>query len=193
MQRFRLIIGSMTAALMLTACGSGGGEKSTPPTQQARVYSGNIDLWQYMVPSSDRTNSYIRTTGTETKKYQTRYVVKADNVTEESQLSSNEKTVYTNRGNTILITFFTDGVQNGSVELKAKVDIGDIVTVKKSDCRLTKQMPEYTYNGEKFEDVIEIVCGNDPGYYQRGTGEILQKRALTTNGQIETKVLTGSK
>ena len=195
MNRYKATIGSIAIIFLFTACGSGGGEKvsTDSPQQEARVYSGNIDLWQYMVPDADRTNNYIRTTGSDTKKYQTRYVVKGNSVTEESELSSNEKTVYTNKGNTILVTFFTDGSQNGSVELKTKVDIGDIVTVKKSDCKLTRQIPEYSYQGQKFEDVIEIVCGNDPGYYQRNVGEILQKKTLTTNGQVETKVLAEQK
>jgi hypothetical protein len=194
MKRYSAILTTVTIALLFTACGGGGGgEKTTTNGAQERIYSGSIDLWQYMVPNADRTNSYIKTTGSNSQQYQTRYVVKENSVTEESELSSNEKTVYTNKGNTILVTFFTDGAQNGSVELKAKVDIGNIVTVKKSDCRLTRQLAEYSYNGQNFKDVIEIVCGKDPGYYQRGVGEILQKKTLTTNGQVETKILTKQK
>ena len=178
--------------LLLTACGGGGGTTSgSQQTAQTREtpYSGSIALWDYLVPAADTTSSYIKTTGDEVQKYQTRYLRQNNSVTEVSDLSKNEKTVYSNEGNKIVVTFYTDGVQNGTVEMKGKVDIGNIVTVKTSDCRLAQHLESFKYNGQLFEDVIEIKCGENPGYYQKGVGEIMQKHPLGTTGTVTTKVL----
>lgn len=177
--------------LLLTACGGGGTTSASGETAQTResVYHGSITLWDYLVPAADSTNSYIKTTGDEVQKYQTRYLRQNNSVTEVSDLSKNEKTVYTNEGNKIVVTFYTDGAQNGTVEMKGKVDIGDIVTVKNSDCRLAQHLDSFKYDGQLFDDVIEIKCGENPGYYQKGVGEIMQKQPLGTNGTVATKVL----
>ncbi len=175
----------------LTGCGGSGGEANGTPSTQTRdtLYRGDIALWNYLVPSSDSTNTYIKTNGSDEKRYTTRFVAQNDSVTEISELSSNEKTVYTNAGNTIKITFYNDNVPNGSLELKSKVNLNDIVTVKKSDCRLKKHLETFTYDKHTYKDVIEIECGNTPGYYQKGVGEIMQKKALSANGAVETKIL----
>ncbi len=184
----------LSMTLLFSGCGGGGGSDTDNTTtlnkdRTSQQYEGSIALWDYLVPASDTTNSYIKTTATQSQTYQTRYLTESDSVTEISELSQNEKTVYTNNGNEILITFYTDNVSNGSVELKAKVDIGDIVTVKKSDCRLTQHLNSFVYNNQTFTDVIEIKCGDAPGYYQKGVGEVVQERVLSTQS-IETKVLT---
>jgi hypothetical protein len=182
----------VAVAALFTGCGGGGGTttsaSSTEPTRTV-AYQGDIALWDYLVPAADATNSYIKTNGTETKKYQTRFSRSTDGITEISELSPNEKTLYTNNGNTIEITFYADNVQNGSVTLKSKVNINDIVTVKTSDCRLKQRLASFTYAGNSYSDVIEIVCGDTPGYYQKGVGEILQQKSLSPSGTVETKIL----
>ncbi len=189
-----LTTAAVLTILTLGGCGGSGGDtgksgSSTTPRENV-TYQGSIALWDYLVPAGDATNQYIKTTGDQVQKYSTRFVRTNNSVTETSEISPGEKTVYTNRDNTIRIDFFTDDTPNGTVEMKARVDIGDIVTVKKSDCRLARQLATFTYEGRKYQDVIEIDCGNQPGYYQKGVGEIMQQKKLTTNGTEVTKVLT---
>ncbi len=192
-QIYRLLIASAVAGV-LTGCGgggSGGAGASSPSKEPTRTiaYQGDIALWDYLVPASDSTNSYIKTNGSETEKYKTHFSRSNDGVTEISELSPNEKSVYTNTGNTIKVTFYTDNVQNGSVELKSKVNINDVVTVKRSDCQLTRKLSTFKYSGHTYNDVIEIVCGKTPGYYQKGIGEIVQQKELSANGDVVTKIL----
>ncbi len=190
----KLFIQIVPLSLLLffnTGCGGTAGESRTETTQNIQSYDkGAIALWDYLVPETDTTNSYIKTSGDQIEKYRTHYTREADTVTEISEFSKNEKTIYTKTKNNITILFYTDNVENGRLELKPTVDIGDIVTIKKSDCTLVKKWDNFRFEEQSFDDVIEIQCGNTPGYYQRGTGEILQKRALSQNGTtVETKLI----
>ena len=183
---------SISLTFLLIGCGSSGENSSTKKNgidRNSQQYEGDIVLWNYIVPSNDATNRYIKTNGTQSQQYQIYFAKENNRVTEISELSQNEKTVYTNNGNTIDITFYTDNAKNGSVTLKSKVNINDIVTVKKSDCRLKRHFDQFSYEDKIFADVIEIQCGNTPGYYQKGVGEIMQQKILSTKS-IETKILT---
>ncbi len=176
----------------LAGCGGATGDtkaERTEPVHQ-NYNNGAIALWDYLVPAGDTTNNYIKTSGEEIQKYKTRYTREANSVTEVSDLSQNEKTIYRKDKENITILFYTNGEENGRLELKPTVDIGDIVTVKKSDCTLKKLWDHFTFEEKNFKDVIEIRCGDTPGYYQRGVGEILQEKHLSESGKIETKVLT---
>jgi len=176
----------------LAGCGGATGDTKTEQTKPVHQnYSnGAIALWDYLVPSGDTTNSYIKTSGEKTQKYKTRYTREANSVTEVSDLSQNEKTIYRNNKENITVLFYTNGEENGRLELKPTVDIGDIVTIKKSDCTLVKRWDDFMFQDKNFKDVIEIHCGDTPGYYQRGVGEIVQEKHLAENGKVETKVLT---
>lgn len=194
--RFIQLISVWILIFSLSGCGGTTNETQTetqtkPAKPAPQNYSnGSITLWDYLVPAGDTTNSYIKISGGETQKYRTRYTRDANTVTEISDLSKNEKTVYKNGKNSITVLFFIDNEENGRLELKPTVDIGDVVTVKKSNCTLAKLWEDFTFQGKTFKDVIEIECGDTPGYYQRGVGEILQKKHLAENGKVETKVLT---
>ena len=172
---------------IFTGCGSST-ETDTHQTQQP--VSGEYALWDYLVPSVDTTNKYIKTTATSTKKYQTRFVKKGNTVTEISDYAKNEQTIYTKNKTNITISFLKDGAPNGHYDLKLNVDIDDMVTVKQSDCRLTKHYDTFSIDGESFSDVIEITCSDEPGYYQKGVGEIAQKKSLSTSGKVDIKILS---
>ncbi len=195
MKRYTIFISMFFLILGLTGCGAGGTndndkqERTDTTKVPANYNKGAISLWDYLVPETDTTNNYIKTSGDQTEKYRTRYTKSADTVTEVSDFSQNEKTIYKNEKNNITILFYTDGSENGRLELKPTVDIGDIVTIKKSDCTLVKLWDEFHFDGKSFKDVIEIRCGDTPGYYQRGVGEILQQKPLTESGGVETKLI----
>ncbi len=182
---------AILAAVVISGCGgSATGDEQSTKSSHSQPSSGEYALWDYLVPSVDTTNNYIKTTATSTQKYQTRFVKSGDTVTETSDYAKNEQTIYTKNKTNITVSFLKDGAPNGHYDLKLYVDIDDIVTVKKSDCRLTQHYDTYSIDGEKFNDVIEITCGNEPGFYQKGVGEIAQKRSLSTSGKVDIKILS---
>ena len=193
MKRFSIFLSLFLSMLLLGGCGgTTGGSQGGGDYERSQNYNnGAIALWDYLVPASDTTNSYIKTNGTTSQTYRTRYTREANRVTEVSNLSENEKTIYTKNANDITISFYTDGAENGRLELKPTVDIGERVTIKKSDCRLAKVWDTFHYQNRDFKDVIEIRCGNTPGYYQRGVGEIAQEQKISEKGTVETKYLAG--
>jgi len=188
-----LLTAILASILFLTSgCGTTGGDDNNikAASERSKNYNnGSIALWDYLVPAGDTTNNYIKTTGETTKKYRTRFTREADKVTEVSDLSKNEKTIYMKNANDITVLFYTDGAENGRLELKPTVDIGDIVTIKKSDCKLVKLWDVFHYGDKDFNDVIEIKCGNTPGYYQRNVGEILQQQTIAEKGTVITKYI----
>ena len=189
MQTHKILTILTLLIVTFAGCGGTGSDTKEKRSDTPSYTSGDIALWEYLVPNSDTTNNYIRTSGNDVEKYRTVYTREADKVTEISDFSKNEKTIYTKNKNNITILFYTDGTQNGRLELKPTVDIGDIVTIKKSDCKLVQRLDIFSFEGKEFNDVIEIKCGDAPGYYQKGVGEILQQKSLTENGKVVTKVL----
>ena len=187
-----------SVVIFTTGCGSTSTEsnndiKSSITSERSKTYNdGSITLWNYLVPANDTTNNYIKTTGTTSKTYTTRFITETNKVTEISDLSENEKTIYIKNTNDITVLFYTDGAENGRLELKPTVDIGDIVTIKKSDCTLVKYWDVFHYGEKNFNDVIEIKCGDTPGYYQKDVGEILQKQTLAETGTVITKYLSSN-
>lgn len=188
---YKNIILAIIAAVVISGCGGGSAEEADgTKSSHTQAGGGKYALWDYLVPSVDKTNNYIKTTATSTQKYQTRFVKTGNTVTETSDYAKNEQTIYTKNKTNITVSFLKDGAPNGRYDLKLYVDIDDIVTVKKSDCRLTKHYDTYSIDGENFNDVIEITCGNEPGFYQKGVGEIAQKRSLSTSGKVDIKILS---
>jgi hypothetical protein len=86
--------------------------------------------------------------------------------------------------------FEKDGTANGTYDLHLTADIGDIVTIKESTCKLLNHYDEVKISDKAFSDVIEIKCNDKPGYYQKGIGEIAQTNALSTNGSRSVRILS---
>ncbi len=181
----------LTILITLLGCGGTTGSDIQTKTNNSNnnnktIYtnSGEYALWDYLVPQQSSTNNYIKTTGNTMQKYQTRYIKENNTVTESSSDVPNEKTIYTKNSNNITVSFFKDSQPNGHYELHTLVDIGDMVTIKASNCILKRHYDSFSFEGKTFEDVIAIECGNTPGYYQKGIGEIGQEQALNTTGRV---------
>ncbi len=174
-----LLATTITFTLLLMGCGSGPSEtknseislndhqnNDTPPKQ--------YNLWEYLTPSSNRTNSfslYTDNINQPDETYSTTYTVSDNLVVEVSSLSESEKTIYEKKDNEIVISFQKDGLLMGFFTMQLQANIDDIVTKKTSNCKLAKHYPIYD---DKFEDVIEISCDNQHGFYQKGIGEVAQ-------------------
>ncbi|RUM67433.1 MAG: hypothetical protein DSZ06_01195 [Sulfurospirillum sp.] len=165
----------------LIGCGGGSSESKAERSRVSAntdvasvVQSGKYNLWEYMVPKDSHTNTYSIYSNNSQSKYQTSYNVKQNRVVEHDHYVLNEETVYEKYPNKIKVEFKKNNQPNGMYELKLFADIGDRVTVRESSCKLSKHYDTFELKGKKFNDVIEIVCGSQPGYYQRGVGEIAQ-------------------
>ena len=166
--------------------GAGGTDVSAGDVVKTKTYTnkGNYALWEYLVPAKTSTNNYIKTTGDTVQKYQTRYIKQDDSVIESSTDVPNEQTIYTKNANSITVSFSKDSQPNGHYDLHTLVDIGDMVTMKTSNCILKKHYDSFAFQGQTYTDVIAIECGNTPGYYQKGIGEIGQEQSLNTTGRV---------
>ncbi len=149
--------------------------------------SGTYNLWNYMTPASNHTNTYTLLNNGKQSKYQTTYSVKQNRVVESSSYASDEKTIYEKLSDTIRVKFEKNGQPNGMYELKLTVNEGDRITVRDSTCKLYKHHDSIDLNNHHFDDVLEIRCDGKPGYYQKGVGEIAQTNS--TNPKQAVRVL----
>jgi len=175
--------------------GCGGGDNRSPDRDRDNTIQNNsirnsqsYNLWEYFTPNRSKTNSYKLYENNSVSSYKTSYNVSNNKVIEVDDYAPNEKTIYEKRDNYIEVKFQKDGKPNGIYKLKLYANIGDSVTVLDSTCKLTKHYDNFTIKDQAFNDVIEIRCGNKPGYYQKGVGEIAQD--IKTNNQKVTRVLS---
>ncbi len=182
---------ALVTAFLFAGCGGGGEDTpSDGSSTTTTTTKGTYQIWDYLVPVSNTTSNYLKTNGTDTQEYQSKFI-KADNtVTESSDYAKNEQTIYTKNSDSITIAFYKNGAKNGAYNLKTSADIGDIVTIKQSNCVLKKHHDNIKIDTKDFNDVIEIVCGIQPGYYQKGVGEIAQEQIKTVSGTTEISVLS---
>ena len=199
------------AMFMMSGCGGGGDSREDSPTAKNNdddipkgqptlgvgKTDGKYNLWEYVTPKSDRTNNFVETTGSTSKNYKTTYSTTSNKVTEVSSYAKDEQTIYTKTYNNTLkkydrvtVSFEKDGTPNGSYDLDLTADVGDVVTVKESSCKLAKHHSSIQINGQSFKDVIEIQCNQKPGFYQKGVGEIAQTKVLGANGNRTVRVLS---
>jgi hypothetical protein len=170
------VLVSTLLAVLFVGCGSGGGDTSssrdtpTPTPTNQKQYN----LWSYMTPQDSHTNTYSIYSDNKTIKYNTQYSVKQNRVIEINDYASNEKTIYEKLSNKIKVRFEKNNKANGMYELHLTANEGDVITERSSTCKLTKHYDTFEIKGKSFTDVIEIKCGDIPGYYQKGVGEIAQ-------------------
>ncbi len=176
------LIGCGSSPTTRTDAGSGVGGTDTHDYK-----SGTYNLWSYMTPASNHTNTYTLLNNGKQSKYQTTYSVKRNRVVESSSYASNEKTIYEKLNDTIRVKFEKNGQPNGMYELKLTVNEGDRITVRDSTCKLYKHYKSIDLNNRHFNDVLEIRCDGKPGYYQKGVGEIAQ--TSSTNPKQAVRVL----
>ncbi len=160
-------------ALFLVGCGGGGGDEGK--TAATTASNGKYNLWEYMTPSSSNTNTFTLSSNSVDSTYKSTYSVSNNRVTEVADYAQDETTIYEKGTDKITVRFEKDGKANGTYALKLTANINDIVTTRNSTCKLTQHLDTFTIAGKEFSDVIEITCGNIPGYYQKGIGEVAQK------------------
>jgi len=173
------VLVSTLLALAFVGCGSGGdtsssGGSSSKDSQTNAINQKQYNLWSYMTPQSSHTNTYSIYSDNKTIKYNTQYSVKQNRVVEVNDYASDEKTIYEKLSNKIKIRFEKNNKANGMYELRLTANEGDIITERSSTCKLIKHHDTFEIKGKSFTDVIEIKCGDIPGYYQKGVGEIAQ-------------------
>ncbi len=176
---------STTAIFFLIGCGGGASDESKSTTTNnintnnteeiVSTPKGSYNLWDYIVPNSSKTSEFvIHSQQNGDRSYRTSYAVKTNRVEEIADYAENETTVYEIHSDKITIKFLKDGKPNGLYQLHSFANIGEVVTVRGSDCKLAKHHDQYKLDDKIFDDVIEIVCANQPGLYQKGVGEIAQ-------------------
>jgi len=171
------VLVSTLLALAFVGCGSGGDTSSSSGSKDSQTNAINqkqYNLWSYMTPQSSHTNTYSIYSNNKTIKYNTQYSVKQNRVVEVNDYASDEKTIYEKLSNKIKIRFEKNNKANGMYELRLTANEGDIITERSSTCKLIKHHDTFEIKGKSFTDVIEIKCGDIPGYYQKGVGEIAQ-------------------
>ena len=133
-----------------------------------------------MTPNASNTNTFTLSSNSVDTTYKSTYtVVNQSRVEEVADYAKDEKTIYEKSNNKIIIKFEKNGKANGFYELKLTADIGNVVTVRNSNCKLSNHHDTFSIAGKSFQDVIEITCNNIPGYYQKGIGEVAQKEDST--------------
>ncbi len=173
----KIVVASVVLTFMFIGCGSSSSSDASEPKKEIENSSAKADgyyLWSYFTPANSNTNSFSLYNDGKSTQYKTTYSVKQDRVIEQSDNVSNEKTIYEKLSNSIRVKFEKNGKPNGMYELKLYANIGDVVTVRDSSCKLYKHYDNLTIKGKSFNDVIEIRCSNRPGYYEKGVGEIAQ-------------------
>ncbi len=165
----RVFIAVTTLALI--GCGGGNDTK----TAAATTTNGKYNLWEYMTPSTTKTNTFTLTSNSVNTTYKSTYSVTPSRVTEVADYAKDETTIYEKGTDTITVRFEKNGMANGMYQLRLKANINDIVTKRDSTCKLSQHYTHFSIAGKNFDDVIEITCGTTPGYYQKGVGEIAQK------------------
>ncbi len=188
------LIFSTTAIFFLIGCGGSGGSEtsSTDNINTNNINSiistpkGSYSLWDYIVPKNSKTSEFfVHSQKNGDKTYRTSYAVKTNRVEEIADYAENETTIYEIHSDKIKIQFLKDGKPNGVYQLHSFVNIGDVATVRGSNCKLAKHYDQYKLNNQVFDDVIEIVCSKQSGLYQKGVGEIAQ-----LNGGKDYRILT---
>lgn len=160
--------------LFLVGCGGGGGDDDGGGLSPVVSNPGKYNLWEYMTPSTSNTNTFTLSSNSIDSTYTSTYTVKSNRVEEVADYAQDEKTIYEKGADEIIVRFEKSGKSNGTYTLKLTADINDIVTQRKSECKLTRHLDSFKIAEKTFQDVLEITCGTTPGYYQKGVGEIAQ-------------------
>ena len=163
-------------ALFLVGCGGVGKDTEGSPTTRN---TGKYNLWEYMTPSTSHTSTYTLSSNSVDTPYKSTYSVSNNRVTEVADYAQDETTIYEKGSDKITVRFEKGGRANGTYALKLTANINDIVTTRNSTCKLSRHYETFSIAGKTFDDVIEITCGNIPGYYQKGIGEVAQKEGTS--------------
>ncbi len=131
-------------------------------------------LYDYLCPSSNLT---VKSYKYKNKIFQSEESLEYTNnttlTTERSLKNSDGKIEYQSSDDTINVTLYL-GTKTESFSMKNFLNIGDIVTLKESECSVSQHFDKLTYIGKEFSDVLEITCPKSIGYYQKDRGLVLE-------------------
>jgi subtilisin family serine protease len=149
---------------------------STPPKVPEKSYR----FYDYLGPSSNlvvTTYKYTNSTFKYEEPLEYRYTEGL--LTERSLENLDGQVEYHDAGDTIDVTIY-QGSDISAFKMHNYVDIGDMVTIKKSSCNITNHLATLTLGDKAFKDVLEVSCPKSVGYYQKSRGLIMENRKEET-------------
>ena len=148
--------------------------QSQPSSTLPSGFKGYV-FYDYLLPSTDKVvQSYKYKNDTFLNEESLEYTKSAARVIERSLKNRGGQVEYQDGGDgTIKVTIYN----NASTEyftMKNFVNIGDIITVKKSTCRVSAYHDKLSFGEKNFTDVLEVRCPDSVGYYQKGQGLVVE-------------------
>jgi subtilisin family serine protease len=145
---------------------------STPPKVPEKSYR----FYDYIGPTSNLVVTTYKYTN-DTFKYDEplEYSYTEGLLTERSLENLDGQIEYHVEGDTINVTIY-QGSDISAFKMHNYVDIGDVVTIKKSSCSVTNHLATLTLGDKAFKDVLEVSCPKSIGYYQKFKGLIMENR-----------------
>ena len=149
--------------------------------QQDNVQSGTgFSLWNYLTADRNETFTYTRYRNNLKDRTQTNRLTIASDVTRRISVPySLRQITYVNNSDKIVINFYRDLDLLKSVALKRFAAIGERVTLQNSadvsqSCILQNHFTRVRLANQIYNDVIEIRCGDESAFFQKGRGLILR-------------------
>jgi hypothetical protein len=178
MKRFIFLFLIPLIPFFLINCGGGSStensfDKNLPTMSSNRV---SYDIWDYIVPSGFISGKSTSSQSLDGTTYRATYrIIGPNNIVEEiPENATDEKVVYEENNNTILVKFYKNNNLTYSYNINRSVKVGKQI-VANSSCMLANHYDYKYINGTKYIDVIEIACGKHKGYYSKRYGEIYQE------------------
>lgn len=149
-------------------------------------------LWDYLIDTTQAQHQYTsyrdnRYDHTQTNSFKP---ISASQSYEVSVPYSLRKIHYTQNGDgTITVAFMQDQDQLKSVQLTNRLHLDDIVTVdtpieSAKACKLAAHYDAIELADRRYDDVIQIRCGQDEAYFEKGKGIILQNSHSSDTGDL---------
>jgi hypothetical protein len=162
--------------LLLSGCGSSSSKDSIVDDKVPYGFKG-YKLYDYIAPKDD--------------KEVLSYKYKNKNFYQEERLEyKNSGSIITQRSLTNLggavefqnpvsekdfvdVVIYKDNKQE-HFKMNNYVDINSTITKDSSECKITKHYEKLIYDKREFDDVLEISCPKSVGYYQKGSGLVVE-------------------
>ena len=179
------ILTLLILSFILIGCG-GGGETSSSSSSSRDVSenftddtisSSTYDTWNYIIPERTSPNSSsISSRSLNGTTYQATFrSIEENNIVEEiPENTTDERVIYEKNNNTISVRFYKNDRVTYSYDMHRFVKIGE-QTISNSSCMLVNHFASKSFNNQTYNDVIEIDCGQQKGYYAKGKGQIYQE------------------
>lgn len=167
-------------AYLFVGCGSStvesGSVEESPSTKvdMAIPSDKTYRLYDYLSPSS---NLIVKAYKYNNRVFQSEesleYVISSGVTTQRSLKNLDGQIVYQSEGDAISVTLYHDSATE-NFTMHNFLNLKDMVTLKSSECTLTKHYPLLNYGENHFSDVLEITCPKSIGYYEKGNGLVVE-------------------